>query len=414
MSVDEAPRVASDTLTAELRLGRARVGWLDAVGDDLESYRLRFDPAWVESVDREVLGQIFEDHLPAPYQHNGGLPSWFSDLLPQGRLRRYLDAKHGLGEHDHFECLLTLGHDLPGAVQVLPSDDSQIPRRSRPDRVRPARPPVNSSLIPAFSLAGYQWKLSLRENERGLVVPVGGETGEWIAKLEDPQYPGLPAVEAATLAWAELAGLRCAESRLADVAEVSGLPEGVPTGDGTMLLSRRFDRTPSDPDRPRTHFEEFSQVLGRGNQLAGTAEELAVFVRALCPPEDLEALVSRLVFCVLAGNGDAHLKNWALIYPDGRNARLSPAYDLVSTVLYLPRDRLVLPIGGETRMSALGAEHFGGIARLGGVEAPVMRRMVDEAAERIRQAWPEVRTRYLPKQVTALTRHLEACRLGRR
>jgi serine/threonine-protein kinase HipA len=42
----------------------------------------------------------------------------------------------------------------------------------------------------------------------------------------------------------------------------------------------------------------------------------------------------RLAFMVLSGNADAHLKNWALLYPDGVNPRLAPVYDVVSTVVY--------------------------------------------------------------------------------
>jgi serine/threonine-protein kinase HipA len=37
-----------------------------------------------------------------------------------------------------------------------------------------------------------------------------------------------------------------------------------------------------------------------------------------------------------------HLKNWSLIYPDGKNARLSPAYDFVSTIPYIPGDSAAL------------------------------------------------------------------------
>ncbi len=62
--------------------------------------------------------------------------------------------------------------------------------------------------------------------------------------------------------------------------------------------------------------------------------KLIVAVLAAHCPEDVRALVERLTFRVLAGNGDAHLKNWALWYPDGRRPRLSPAYDIVSTILY--------------------------------------------------------------------------------
>lgn len=48
--------------------------------------------------------------------------------------------------------------------------------------------------------------------------------------------------------------------------------------------------------------------------------------------------IRRLTYSVLIGNGDMHLKNWSLIYPDGRRPVLSPAYDLVATIAYVPED----------------------------------------------------------------------------
>ncbi len=42
----------------------------------------------------------------------------------------------------------------------------------------------------------------------------------------------------------------------------------------------------------------------------------------------------RLAFMVLSGNADAHVKNWAIVYPDGLEARLAPVYDFVSTIVY--------------------------------------------------------------------------------
>ena len=48
--------------------------------------------------------------------------------------------------------------------------------------------------------------------------------------------------------------------------------------------------------------------------------------------------VRRLVFSVLIGNGDTHLKNWSLLYPDGRTPVLSPAYDFVATLPYITGD----------------------------------------------------------------------------
>ena len=56
---------------------------------------------------------------------------------------------------------------------------------------------------------------------------------------------------------------------------------------------------------------------------------------------DLKEMARRLVFNVLMGNGDAHIKNWALIYDNPLRPRLAPAYDLVSTVVYAAHDTSV-------------------------------------------------------------------------
>lgn len=47
-------------------------------------------------------------------------------------------------------------------------------------------------------------------------------------------------------------------------------------------------------------------------------------------------MIDRIVLNILVGNGDAHVKNWTFIYPDGSRPQLSPAYDIVPTVLYVP------------------------------------------------------------------------------
>jgi serine/threonine-protein kinase HipA len=58
----------------------------------------------------------------------------------------------------------------------------------------------------------------------------------------------------------------------------------------------------------------------------------------------------RPVFSVLIGNGDMHLKNWSLLYPDGRTPVLSPGYDFVATFAYVPSDSLALTFGRSRKL----------------------------------------------------------------
>jgi serine/threonine-protein kinase HipA len=79
----------------------------------------------------------------------------------------------------------------------------------------------------------------------------------------------------------------------------------------------------------------------------------------------------RLVFSVLIGNGDMHLKNWSLLYPDRRTPVLSPAYDFVATFPYIPNDSLALSFGGSRSLSEIGTDQvrrFADTARLPSVD----------------------------------------------
>ncbi|MFO7566988.1 MAG: HipA domain-containing protein [Enhygromyxa sp.] len=65
-----------------------------------------------------------------------------------------------------------------------------------------------------------------------------------------------------------------------------------------------------------------------------TRTSIGAVICALCGEDDFRRYMRRLAFMVLSGNADAHLENWALVYPDGLNPRLAPVYDVVSTVVY--------------------------------------------------------------------------------
>ncbi|MDB5889676.1 MAG: phosphatidylinositol kinase [Polaromonas sp.] len=61
-------------------------------------------------------------------------------------------------------------------------------------------------------------------------------------------------------------------------------------------------------------------------------------------------LLPRIEVNELLGNADRHLKNLGLLYRDGRNAELAPAYDLLSTCVYLGKQGHALALlPDETR-----------------------------------------------------------------
>lgn len=109
-------------------------------------------------------------------------------------------------------------------------------------------------------------------------------------------------------------------------------------------FDRRFDRSEGET---RILQEDFCQLSnrseatrGRNYKYEGTQEETGHILRRYCPaaPVQLVDLFRRHVFNYLISNGDAHLKNFSLLQSLDGDQLLSPAYDLLSTVLHLPNE----------------------------------------------------------------------------
>jgi serine/threonine-protein kinase HipA len=90
---------------------------------------------------------------------------------------------------------------------------------------------------------------------------------------------------------------------------------------------------------------------------------------------------------VVSGNGDAHLKNWGVLYPDRRRAVLGPAYDVISTVSVLPRDELALPLGGVRDFGSVRADSFDLLARRVGRDPTEIRKWATVARDRAVEGW---------------------------
>lgn len=381
------------------------VGVLEHFED--ESQRFSFCPQYLSALRaaRPVLGQIFEDRYPNAI-HVGGPICWFTHLLPQGVMRRWRCRLLGLDEDDSFGLLSALGKDLPGAVTLTPTASALASRRAVV-----ARPPSVTAAeegVLRFSLAGAQWKLSARSAGRGLTTTAAAGGTAYIAKFHAPEYPGLPRCEFATMNWARAAGLLVPPFDLRTVEDFDVIPEGLPTGDGGVFLSERFDRHGDQ----RIHMEDFGQILDRppgDPQYHGGYEELAAVLRWIAPESAAEFL-KQIVFNVLCGNGDAHLKNFSVVYHDGRNATLSPAYDLVSTIHYCPRGRenLALSLSGRKSFQSVALDSFQKLTSLFGFDTAAGRKLVSEAVRVTLDAWhrPEVREPFSAGQVERIGEHL--------
>jgi len=132
-------------------------------------------------------------------------------------------------------------------------------------------------------------------------------------------------------------GMNVPRVKLVDIREIENLPSGLGhLRDHEALAIERFDHL---SDGTRVHMEDFAQVFDlypTSKYKKASSMNIAQVLGIESSQEDVREFIRRLVFNALIGNSDMHVKNWSLIYPDRRSARLSPAYDFVSTTAYIP------------------------------------------------------------------------------
>jgi serine/threonine-protein kinase HipA len=149
--------------------------------------------------------------------------------------------------------------------------------------------------------------------------------------------------------------------------------------------------------------EDFAQVFGHfpdNKYKFHSYANIASVLWAEAGDDAVWEFVRRLVFSVLIGNADMHLKNWSLLYPDRRTPQLSPGYDFVATLPYIPNDTLALSFGGSRSLSAITPDQMRRFADTARIPASPLRRIAVETAERTVAAWKNLEQRdVLPKEL---------------
>jgi serine/threonine-protein kinase HipA len=399
----------------EVLLGNDPVGTLTHLPDGRTLWS--FDPAYVADPLRPTLslsfksasGRLATRSRPSRLK----VPPFFSNLLPEGHLREYLAARGPVHPDREFFLLWLLGKDLPGAVRVRPITGHVYPPSAAEGGTGD---PESSEDALRFSLAGVQLKFSaLVEAQGGLTIPTCGVGGTWIAKLPSTRYAAVPENEYVMLALAQAAGVTVPEARLVPLGDLHNLPQGAFAGEGKLLAVQRFDR---GPDEARIHMEDFAQVFGLyPNRKYGRAsyEDIARVLWAETGEDGITEFTARLAVTVLIGNADMHLKNWSLLYPDRRTPVLSPAYDMVSTIPYIPELELALSLGGTKSMLDVDENRFRRFARKANLPDRLIAAVARETAQRLREAWvTHPATDLLPAAVRdAVSTHMASVPLGR-
>ncbi len=193
------------------------------------------------------------------------------------------------------------------------------------------------------AVTGVQAKLSmdiekLQHESRFTIV---GLWGRFILKPQTEHYPYLPEIEDLTM-------------HLAEIAKIQVVPHTlVRFADGRLCyLTRRIDRTASGEKVPMEDMCQLSAKLTE-NKYRGSYEQIAKFVMrySAAPKLDLARFWEIVLFSWITGNSDMHLKNFSLYTPIQDKPQLTPAYDLLNTLLVTPSDteELALTLNAKKR-----------------------------------------------------------------
>lgn len=246
------------------------------------------------------------------------------------------------------------------------------------------------------------------KTNHGLTIPINGIGGDWIIKLPHTTFKGVPENEYAMMELARKVGIDVPETKLLSIADLEGLPKEFPwLGDHAFAI-KRFDRTENGQG---IHIEDFAQVFGvhpeKKYKNASYRNIAEVILSEIGEPGIVE-FIKRFVFNALIGNGDMHLKNWALIYKEKNKASLAPAYDFVSTILYLPEDKLALNFVDSKDFTSLDLNQFKRFSAKTHLPEKLIINTVQETVEAFSEAWKLIKDLPLQKDtLSSILKHLK-------
>lgn len=366
-----------DVSVLNVNLHGETIGTLTNIGGDRTIFA--FTDAYIEDEGRPTLGLSFKDQYGElitdfrPFRMR--MMPFFSNLLPEGHLRKYLAERAGINPKREFYLLWALGRDLPGAITVTPADGDAWPPDAA-DGDDDHRDRLENAL--RFSLAGVQLKFSaVNEATGGLTIPASGVGGSWIVKLPSREYHGVPENEFSMMTLAAKVGMNVPQIDLVELSAINNLPKGVEKIGSHAFVIERFDRL---PDGSSVHMEDFAQIFdvyADDKYSSGSMRRIAQVIAAEGNDADVTEFIRRVTFNMIIGNADMHLKNWSVIYPDRRHVSLAPAYDFVATVPYIPGDVTNMKISRAKVFSAFTVDELTHLA----VKAAIPKKMVIDTAK---------------------------------
>ena len=286
----------------------------------------------------------------------GALPLTLRDALPDSWGRKVLEVQQGRSLTD-IDTLLLTNEDRVGAMvfsEKLPisTDTPATQLLSLEDLADASRrlesglevTPRMQQLLRGGSLGGARPKATFIHDDRRHIAKFASRGDEHDMEV----------VEAATLGLARACGITVPPFLLQ------------PLTSGHALLVERFDRNGPVNDERRLHYLSCSALLDVPYESSsGSYVELAQVLRRLStqPGPDVTELFCRMVFNLVVGNSDDHVKNHGMLCRGQGRWRLAPAFDLVAQLgTHTGYQELAILPGQHASSLALAREaapHFG-------------------------------------------------------
>lgn len=348
-----------------------------------------YAPAWLDDEEAQPLSASLPKRAE-PFTRRECRP-FFGGLLPEESQRDAAAQALGVSRANDFALLDRLGGDVAGALQLLPPGEGPAPLApdQRPTRLDdaglirvldalPVRPLLAGEEGLRLSLAGAQSKVPVVLEDGAVALPAPGQPTTHILKPPISRFAATTENEAFVMRLAAAIGL--------DVAPV----EARTVKDRTFLLVKRYDRaTGDDGFVRRIHQEDFCQALGvppetkYASEGGPTFKDCFALLRRVAarPAVDVLKLLDAVIFNVIAGNADAHGKNFSILY-DAEGPRLAPLYDLLATVAYPDLSpKFAMKIGKRATLAELDDAGWAVFASDAGLGLPLTRRRIAEISK---------------------------------
>ena len=334
-----------------------------------------------------------EKVMSEPWARNQRLHPVLSNLLPEGALRELIAQGLKVHINNEFQLLSWLGEDLPGALVAMALDPEEVPDYvlTTHGKARAVKFKGNNKEN-RFSLAGVQMKFSMKEKDGRYNLSKGKELGDWIIKTPSTRHKYVPLNEYTAMTLAAMVGIDIPDIKLVELGKLNNLPPMNLPDEEFAFAIKRFDRAGAT----RIHMEDFAQVLVKypeDKYNTANYEHIARVLYAFSGDglADVQQYARRLLVNILLANGDAHLKNWSLLYQDRMTPRLSPAYDIVTTSVYMDDEReFALNLAKTKEWYKVGLSHFEKWAEKSAIPWRAIKPHLDDTMEKARSLWPDV------------------------